>query len=263
MSKNQNLPAERPYSVSQNFLTSRRLIHRLLQKADLAPTDTVVEIGAGKGHITRALSERCKTVLAYEIDRSLCEKLAGRLGDNVRLYCGDFLRAPLPAEPYKVFANIPFSITTEIVRKLIAADPLPEGMWLVMEKGAAKRFCGLPRPNLTSLKLRPFYDLRIRHTFRREDFHPAPRVDAVLLEFKRKPRPDIQPSQRRAYDDFLTYSFAHGLFGPRALLTKKQIATALRLAGLPGIAPTGEILYVQWLCLFRCWAQFGQRQARK
>ena len=247
-----------PYSISQNFLTSRRLIERLIKIAQLTKEDTVLEIGAGKGHITKALADTCKTVLAYEIDRRLYESLKPQLPGNVRLYGVDFLKCALPKSPYKVFANIPFSITTAILRKLTNADPLPEGMWLVMEKGAAKRFCGLPRENLNALLLKPFFETRIVYHFRREDFHPAPRVDSVLLELKRKAVPDIQLSERRDFAAFLTHSFRYGLFGSHALLTKKQISTALRLSGLPPVERSGDILYVQWLCLFRCWRQFGK-----
>ena len=113
--------------------------------------------------------------------------------------------------------------------------------------------------NLNALLLKPFFEARIVCHFRREDFHPAPRVDTVLLELKRKAVPDIQLSERRDFAAFLTHSFRYGLFGSHALLTKKQISTALRLSGLPPVERSGDILYVQWLCLFRCWRQFGKK----
>lgn len=133
------------YSVSQNFLTSSRTIRQLLSLTDLSAADTVLEIGAGKGHITRVLAERYSRVLTYEIDPLLSERLNGNLPDNVRLYPVDFLWAPLPKGPYKVFANIPFSITTDILRKLTEGPNPPLAAWLIMEKGAALRFCGVGR----------------------------------------------------------------------------------------------------------------------
>ena len=149
MSKKQNKYAL-PYSVSQNFLTSRKLIEKLIKKAGITGEDIVVEIGAGKGHITKVLSDSCKTVITYEIDRRLYESLKPQIAANVRLYHEDFLKCTLPKSPYKVFANIPFSKTTEILNKLTNTNPLPDAMWLVMEKGAAMRFCGLPCDNLHS-----------------------------------------------------------------------------------------------------------------
>lgn len=252
MRKNQDR-STLPYSVSQNFLTSRSLIERLIKRAGITNHDTVLEIGAGKGHITKALAASCKQVISYEIDGKLYERLKPQLGSNVHLHNADFLKCALPKTEYKVFANIPFSRTTEILRKLTGAAPLPSGMWLVMEKGAAKRFCGLPRENLNSLLLKPFFDVRIIYYFRREDFHPAPRVDTVLLELRRKAMPDIPPAQKQAFSAFLSHSLRCGLFGSRALLTKKQIGAALRLAKLPPVERAGDVLYIQWLCLFRCW----------
>ena len=256
MSKNQNWGL--PYSVSQNFLTSRKIIDRLIRIAGLQESDMVLEIGAGKGHITKALANTCGKVIAYEIDSRLYEQLKGWLPCNVQLYHGDFLKSHLPVEPYQVFANIPFSITTDIIRKLTTADPLPQGMWLIMEKGAAKRFCGVPKETLMSLLIKPWYDMKIVYHFSREDFHPAPGVDVVMLEFRRKDRADVPLAQRESYHAFLRHSLQYGLFGKRAWLTRHQIDTALKLEGLPRLKPSDAVLYIQWLCLFRCWLRFGK-----
>lgn len=246
-----------PYGISQNFLTDRRVIDRLLRKTDISDSDTVLEIGAGKGHITKALSKRAKKVVSYEIDKALYDKLKPNVVENVSLICGDFLKCRLPKAPYKVFANIPFSKTSEIMRKLTDGN-FPEHIWLIMEKGAAKRFCGLPDENASSLLLKPFFNVKISYYFSRTDFHPAPRTDVVMLELTRKPA-DIPINQKRDFAEFISRCNKYGLYGSRAPLTKKQISTALRLAGLPEIKPSGDVTYIQWLCLFRCWVKFGRR----
>ena len=245
-------------TISQNFLTSRKTIDRLISKTTLSGSDTVLEIGAGKGHITKALSKRCQCVISYELDQSLYAKLNPQLKDNVKLYNADFLKCKLPKQQYKVFANIPFSRTSEIIKKLTAYDNLPTAIWLIMEKGAAKRFLGLPTESPSSLLLKPFYDGKIIWHFDREDFHPAPRVDTVLLELKLKQQYDISPHQRSAFSAFINHSIRYGIYGSHALLTKKQVSTALRLARLPQIQISGDISYIQWLCLFRCWQTFGK-----
>ena len=129
-------------------------------------------------------------------------------------------------------------------------------MWLIMEKGAAKRFCGQPRESRISLQIKPFFDVQIVYHFRREDFHPMPRVDIVMLEFQQKSHSDLPVSQQAAFSAFFEQVHRKGLY---KLLTKKQVSTALRLAGLPPIEPSGNMQYVQWLCLFRCWQQFGRK----
>lgn len=234
-----------PYWVSQNFLTSSATIRRLIRLAGLSGGDTVLEIGAGKGHITRCLAETCRRVISYEIDGSLYGRLKPVLPDNVRLIHGDFLKASLPKTPYQVFANIPFSATTAIVRKLTGSPHPPESLWLIMEKGAAKRFCGLPRESRDSLLLKPWFDARIVWHFRREDFHPVPGVDVVMLCLRQKTHPDVPPALRA--------KFAHFLARGPELLTRGQVSAALKRQGLPPLKTSGDILYVQWLCLFRCW----------
>lgn len=257
MSKNRGQTL--PYSVSQNFLTGKRTIERLLRIAGFQKEDTVLEIGAGKGHITRALAEICGKVISYEIDDRLFEHLKGQLPANVLLLNRDFLTCRLPKEPYWVFSNIPFSATTDIVRKLTASASLPQGMWLIMEKGAAKRFCGTPKENLSSLLIKPLFDTRIVYHFRREDFHPAPRVDVVMVEFRRKPLADVPPALWKDYCDFVRHNLQYGLSGKKALLRAKQIETALRMEGLPQLKPSDDVRYIQWLCLFRYWLRCRSR----
>lgn len=242
-----------PFSVSQNFLTSKRTVERLIRIAKLKKTDRVLEIGAGKGHITRALAAACAEVISYEIDPDLCARLNSNLPEHVTLICGDFLQTHLPTEPYRVFANIPFSRTTDIIRKLTGGNRLPEDCWLIMEKGAAKRFCGKPHESLQSLLLKPFFDVEIRYYFRREDFHPSPKVDVVLLHILRKQSPDISFQQRKMYECFLRACLQHGFGGQNAPMSRHQVNTALKIAGFPLYEQSKTMLYVQWLCLFRWW----------
>ena len=107
--------------------------------------------------------------------------------DNLCLVCGDFLKYNLPQRgAYKVFANIPYYITTDIVRKLTEASNPPTEMWLVMEKGVAKRFMGVPVPNRYAKSLTSHWKLEIVYYFKREDFHPLPAVDSVLVHFSKR-----------------------------------------------------------------------------
>ena len=146
MSRNMRGGAKPALWVSQNFLTGRAVIRRILDQAALSKTDHVVEIGPGKGHITAALAQRCGRVSAVELDGRLYERLCRTFpaGGPVRLYHQDFLTWPLPKSDYVVFANIPFSITSAILRRLTQGSHPPREAWLVMEKGAAKRYMGRP-----------------------------------------------------------------------------------------------------------------------
>lgn len=248
---------QKPVSVSQNFLTGSRTIYRLIQKAGIEKTDYIVEIGAGKGHLTRALAETARHVCAYEIDRVLYQKCDVAKYENVKLFCGDFLKAKLPQrENYKVFSNIPFSITTQIIQKLTRAENPPQETYLIMEKGAAMRFCGNPRDSVQSLALKPFFQLQIVQDIPRREFHPMPSADIVMLKIVKRKEPELPVTQQEAYIWFLKTAHEKGICGKGGPLTKKQVSTALRRAGLSPLPALANMLYVQWLCLFRCYMQF-------
>jgi len=256
MSKNgRNLP----FSVSQNFLTSKKIIRRLLNLTTIRKDDHVIEIGAGKGHITRELVKYCGRASAFEIDPKLYEHLRSTLSgaENLNIRRQDFLKASLPKnEPYKVFSNIPFCITTDIMRKLFSCGNPPLEAWLVMEKGAAKRFMGTPRETFSSLSLKPFFTAEIKYHFSRHDFHPSPSADIVLLHVAKKSAPDIPPAQRKIFTGFVETGLKYGI---ETMLTKRQVSTALKLAGIPNIQSSGLTLYIQWLCLFRSYAHLNKK----
>lgn len=175
--------------ASQNFLTSRRLLERIVRNSTITKNDIVLEIGSGKGHLTEVLCRRANFVYSVEIDRKLYERAKERLKNvnNLKIICKDFMAYHLPNKGnYKVFANIPFYLTTKIVRKLTEDAHPPSEIWLVIEKGAAKRFLGIPEETRDSLSLKHRWSLDIVYYFDKEDFHPKPSVDSVLLHFLRK-----------------------------------------------------------------------------
>ncbi len=247
-------------SDSQNFLTKRQLIRKILNLSSITKEDTVLEIGAGKGHLTEALCEKSGYVYSVEIDQKLYESTSVKLSQctNLKLILGDFLKYSLPGQgSYKVFANIPFFITTQIIDKLTNASNPPSEAWLVMEKGAARRFAGFPKENKRSLLLKVGWETEVVYHFRREDFHPMPCVDSVLLHLKKKETPDLSKKEALSFQKFIEHSMRHGLSGKQGLLTQKQVSTALKCAGLPPAYRDGVTLYIQWLCLFRCYLCFN------
>ena len=174
---------------SQNFLTSRRLLERIVRKSTITKNDIVIEIGTGKGHLAEVLCRKADYVCSVEIDKKLYEHAKERLKNvnNLKIIFGDFMKYKLPDKGnYKVFSNIPYYLTTEIVRKLTENANPPSEMWLVMEKGAAKRFLGVPAETKYSLSLKHKWKPSIVYFFKKEDFHPKPSVDSVLLHFLHK-----------------------------------------------------------------------------
>ncbi len=242
-------------SHSQNFITSRRLIDRIIRLSNIGQEDVVIEIGTGKGHLTESLCRKGSCVYSIELDRKLYEYSKAKLSrySNLKMIQGDFLRYVLPVKGnYKVFANIPYSITTQIVDKLTNAINPATDIWLVMEKGAARRFLGLGGDTGKSLLLKVNWEMKILYYFRREDFHPMPSVDSVLVYFSRKVNPDLSRKEFTAFQSFVSHSMKYGFGRKESLLTRRQVSTALKQAGLPQL--DGVTLYIQWLCLFRWYA---------
>ena len=251
--KLKNYDYQNHISDSQNFITNKKLLNKIVNLSNIEKNDSVLEIGTGKGHLTEVLCRRSGYVYSIEIDKKLFESTTRKLSriNNLQLISGDFLKYSLPARGrYKVFANIPFFLTTKIIEKLTDASNPPSDIYLIMEKGAAKRFSGYPRETGKSLLLKVNWDMKILYYFRREDFHPMPHTDAVLLHFSQKNIPDIEKALYPCYRRFIEHSLKNGLYGKQGLLTKKQVSTALKQAGIPPAHKDGVTLYIQWLCLF-------------
>ena len=131
-------------TLSQNFLVDRRAIDALVAGSGAGDGDLAVDIGAGNGLITATLVRRGARVLAIERDPSLAERLRAKFATwpAVTVVEGDVLKTPLPAEPFRVVANIPFGITTKILRHLLDSDALARADVIVQAEVARKRGTG-------------------------------------------------------------------------------------------------------------------------
>src|SRR3989344_1248271 len=130
---------------SQNFLRNPELITKLIRNSSIGKKDTVVDIGAGRGIITSELIKRSGNVIAVEKDYILYQYLKEKFkdNDNLNLVYGDILKIKMPVATYKVFANIPFVITADVVRKLTNDPNFQEG-YLIVQKEFAQKIIGKP-----------------------------------------------------------------------------------------------------------------------
>lgn len=181
----------REHTLSQHFLKNPRLALILIGHSNLKKRDTVLEIGAGSGVITSALSHRVAKVIAVEPDHATAEKLRDNLKkrkiENVEIIEDDFLNIDLPKEPYKVFSNPPFHLSSAIVHKLIEADNPPESFYLILQKQFALKLLNTDRHYTSQLGLQLIqkYQTKIRLPLKPTDFTPPPAVPTVLFEAKK------------------------------------------------------------------------------
>lgn len=181
----------RNHLLSQHFLKNPRLALILIGHSNLKKRDTVVEIGAGSGVITSALSKRVSRVIAIEPDEVTAAKLRVNLEKrgitNVEIIEKDFLEYELPEGPYKVFSNPPFHLSSAIVHKLIEAENPPEAFYLILQKQFALKLLNTDRhyTSQLGLALTREYQTKIRLPLKPTDFTPPPAVLTVLFEAKR------------------------------------------------------------------------------
>jgi 23S rRNA (adenine-N6)-dimethyltransferase len=252
---------------AQNFLRDARLVATLLNKSTIRPDEQVYEIGPGKGLITEQLARRCKQVIAIEKDPRLAALLEQKFAhrSNVVIHEGDFLQYPLPHRSYKVFANIPFNITSAIVTRLTRTDHPPEEAYLIMQKEAAEMFLGRPCESLRSILLKPWFESAIVHHFQRHDFLPAPRVDVVMLRLRKRGPPLIQNVDRQCFRDFVVHLFTTAQPTPgsvlKGLFSRAERACIQRKLDLDPAATPTSIPFEQWLALFEYFKARNSAQA--
>lgn len=177
--------------------------------------------------------------------------------DRVTIVTADILRFRLPNVPYKVLGNIPFNRTAAIVRRLAQADAPPQDAYIVVQREAAERFAGGPfsRETLSSLLLKPWWQVEIARRFRRTDFDPPPSVDAVALWLARRTRPLVERSQAADYRRFIRTCFGRDGHSIRRCLrsqfTRTQIHRLSRDLRFDPSGPASSLTFDQWLGLFR------------
>lgn len=237
-------------------MVNKNLIADLVGKTSITQEDVVLDIGAGEGIITGALSERCNRVIAIEVDPTLFDKLGRRFAQapSVELHHGNFLTYSLPNTEYKVFSNIPFNITADVVRKLASDNNPPQDTYLIMQKEAAKKFMGQPLGNETqaSLSLKPWFEPSVVYQFRREDFRPIPQVDIVLWRIELRDEPLVDDAE--LYKDFIAFAFSQWKptlqEGLKAIFTNNQFARLAKDLAFSVRATPTQLNFDQWLGLY-------------
>lgn len=209
------------------------------------------------------MSESAGRVCAVEVDAYLATRLAESMAARAEIVCEDFRTFALPSEPYKVVSNVPYGITTDIVKKLIAAPRPPSDAWLIVQRELAERLCGRPYTNETlwSLRLKPGWHVEIVERIKRTDFEPAPRVESVLMWLSHRGRSLLSAGERRIYLRMITTAYRDRAALKHVVqpwVSKRQLAQLARdLRFAPTLGPSA-LLFEQWLGIVR----FASRNSR-
>jgi 16S rRNA (adenine1518-N6/adenine1519-N6)-dimethyltransferase len=184
--------------LGQNFLVDMTALQRVVEVAGIETSDIVLEIGPGLGNLTRLLAVRARQVTAVEVDPDLIPPLMEVLAPfaNVQVVQSDILAldpAQLMKEPgYQVVANIPYNITSALIRHLLEARNKPTRITMTVQREVAERICASPgKLSLLALSVQVYGKPVMAARIQAEAFYPVPKVDSAVVRIDLSPQPLI------------------------------------------------------------------------
>lgn len=215
-------------SLGQNFLFDPAVLDRIVRAGEVQAEDTVLEIGPGAGSLTRALAQAAGQVVAVELDDRLLPVLAYTTGElpNVRVVHGDILKTDLGAlfaergvTTYKVVANIPYYITSNVIRHLLEAAIKPAMIVLTVQREVAQRICANPpEMSVLAVSVQAYGQPRLAGHIPAGAFYPAPDVDSAIVRIDLFEQPLITPDEAEGFFEVVKAGFSQ---------KRKQIRNAL------------------------------------
>ena len=259
-------------SLGQHFLSDSRIVNRIVEAADLSSDDTVIEIGPGRGVLTRRLVQQAGLVVAVELDARLCEELPGRLDfpENLRCHLGDAREIELPSlafrelddhpARYKVVGNLPYYAANPIIRRTLESQPAPSLALFMVQREVAESMTALPgRMGLLSVATQLYATTRIVCSVPPSAFRPPPKVKSAVVRLDIRSEPAVAMDN---HEDFFQVVRA-GFSAPRKQLhnslshglgVEPAVGSAvLDLAGIDGRRRPATLGLEEWAAVYRSW----------
>ncbi len=242
-----------PHELGQNSLVDPTIVdevHDLVAATD----DPIVELAAGDGALTARLSRAQRPVTAVELDPKRARRLQRRTPEHVAVVTGDILRFRLPEQPHVLVGNLPFHITTAVLKRLLAASHWHTAVLLVQWE-VARRRAGVGGASMLTACWWPWYEFTLHRRVPARSFRPEPAVDGGLLVVRRRPRPLV--TERADYQAFVKEVFTGRGRGLREILNRTgrlhrgALDAWLRAEGVPGRALPKDLTAEQWAALWQ------------
>ncbi len=219
--------------LGQNFLQDPNILEKIVTIAEISEKDTVLEIGPGLGSLTRHLAESAKKVIAVEIDKNIIPAFNASLSGyaNITIVEGDMLKispAQIIAAPaYLVVANIPYYITSALLRHLLEAEPRPKRMVLTIQEEVAQRICTPEgkKMSLLALSIQVYGKPEIAGKIPANAFYPRPKVDSAIIRIELYDEPRIPTP---LLDNF--FQLAKAGFSQKRKTLRNSLAGGLHLS---------------------------------
>lgn len=243
-------------SLGQNWLKDAETLASIAELAELSPNDTVLEIGPGLGTLTSRLLARAGKVVAVEFDEELARKLPGQFpGKNLEVIQGDILTFDLSRLPvgYKVVANIPYYITSKIIRLLMEAENKPNLTVLLTQKEVAERLAAQPGDmSVLGVSAQVAAKVSLGPVVPAALFTPPPKVDSQVVLLQTRLEPLVATSEERIFYQLVKYGFSSRRKKLRSSLagglqlTKPEVEQLLAAASISPDARAEDLSIADW-----------------
>ncbi|MDO9509887.1 MAG: 16S rRNA (adenine(1518)-N(6)/adenine(1519)-N(6))-dimethyltransferase RsmA, partial [Candidatus Magasanikbacteria bacterium] len=243
----------------QNFLLNEEVIEKMIEAGEINKKDTVVEVGPGFGVLTIPLCEQAEKVVAYEIEKKIVPYWEERVKEykNLEIIWGNVLyNKDLNLKKYKVVANLPYQITSQVLRFFLEQENKPESMVLMVQKEVGERICAKPGDmSVLSLSVQFYGEPEIVGFVSRKDFYPQPKVESAIIKIKMKEK--LPKMDEKKFFDFVRAGFINR----RKLLiknlknylgkeNKERLNKAFEKMGFSNNIRAQELAVEDWLKLF-------------
>lgn len=258
-------------SLGQNFLNSKSVARDIVRAGELLPTDTILEIGPGKGFLTQELLASGAHVVAIEKDDRMIPVLTEKFAEEIKqgqfvLVHGDILEfvdqgRPLakilkgdPSCSYKLVANIPYYLTGQIIRMFLDAGEKPQKMILMVQKEVAVRIVARDKKeSILSIAVKAYGTPKLIKKVPARYFTPAPKVDSAILAIENISNTNFpNPATEKRFFEILHIGFAHKrkmLAGNLKDIFGDATAQILKEVGIPANARAENVSLEQWVAL--------------
>lgn len=265
--------------LGQNFLVDRHALERIVEVSNLSPADAVLEVGPGLGVLTRELAERAGTVVAVELDRKMLAVLRERLAGyaNVHLVQGDILEIdPVQAMVdalgdtsgealrYKVVANLPYYITSAVLRHLLTASVPPEQLTVLVQKEVAARMTARPGDlSLLAVSVQVFGEPEIVARVPAGAFYPRPKVDSAVVRIRVYPQPRVPREELERFFAVVQAGFGqkrkqlHNSLSHNLRLPQETVLELMARAGIEPQRRPQTLSIDEWAALARAYGEMS------
>lgn len=254
-----NSPARRsalagPHELGQNWLVDRRVAAEMAEILRHAPPYPVLELAAGNGAITEALAARGLAVTATEIDPRCVTRLQQRIGLRAEIIEADMLGFDLDVAPHHVVANVPFALTTPLLRRLVQQTTWDTAVLLLQWEVARKR-AGVGGTTMLTASWWPWYEFSLVRRVPAAAFAPRPSVDGGILLIRRLQAPLVPTSERKSYQELVRSVFTGRGRGLPAILrpnfAERAVKDWLAQESLDQTSLPRDLKAGQWASLHR------------